>query len=98
MLKNSKAKGSRNEKKTITYFEKRGYWCIKAGGSLGVWDVVGVGREPGTGGVLVQVKSNGWPGTVEMTTLREFKCDPTFKRLVHRWDDFAREPKVREID
>lgn len=96
-LKNSKAKGSRNEKKTIQYFEERSYWCIKAGGSLGVWDVVCVGTQPEQGGVLIQCKSNRWPSRDEMKTLAEFACDPVFSKLVHRWDDRAREPKVRDL-
>ena len=41
MIKNPKAKGSRNELRTKTLFEDAGGKLTKAGGSLGVFDLVG---------------------------------------------------------
>ena len=93
MLRNAKAKGSRNELRTKRLLESAGYNCTKAGGSLGAWDVLGVGS---TDFVLVQVKSNDWPGSVEMETLLNFPCPPNCRRLVHRWRDRQRMPDVRE--
>ena len=88
---NTKAKGSRNEYKSRDILIACGYSVCKAGGSLGEWDLVGV--SPG-GVALCQVKSNGWPGSVEMETLENFRGPPNCVKLVHRWDD--RQPvKVR---
>ena len=39
----SKAKGSRAERKAIKFLEADGYVCTKAGGSLGVFDVIALG-------------------------------------------------------
>jgi len=90
----SKRKGSRNEYKTMRLLEASGYECTKSGGSLGAWDIIGIGSNDF---VLVQVKSNAWPGTVEMETLKNFRCPANCKRLVHRWKDYARQPDVREL-
>ena len=54
-LKNAKAKGSRQERRSMALLEAAGYSCVKSGGSLGEWDVVALGPQ---GVVLVQVKSN----------------------------------------
>lgn len=91
---NSKAKGSRNEHKTIELLEAAGYECMKAGASLGVFDVIGVGP---TDIVLCQVKSNRWPSEAEMEGLREFKAPSNCKKLVHRWRDYQRVPDVKEL-
>ncbi len=94
MQMNAKAKGSRNERKTIALLEAAGYACMKAGASLGVFDVIGIGSQDI---VLCQVKSNRWPLEVEMETLRLFKAPSNARKLVHRWCDRQRNPDVREI-
>jgi Holliday junction resolvase-like predicted endonuclease len=91
---NMKAKGSRNEYKTMALLEAAGYKCCRSAASLGEWDVIGVGS---TDVVLCQVKSNEWPGTAEMETLRNFIAPPHCRKLVHRWRDRQRIPDVREI-
>lgn len=93
-MKNTKRKGSRNERRTIRLLEGAGYVCTKAGGSLGVWDVIAIGP---TDIVLVQVKSNAWPGSVEMEALRLFRAPPNARKLVHRWRDRQRMPDTREV-
>lgn len=93
-VKNCKAKGTRNEHRTIQLLEAAGYSCTRAAASLGAWDVIGIGS---TDVVLVQVKSNAWPGSVEMETLKSFATPPNCRRLVHRWRDRARMPDVREL-
>lgn len=94
MLKNAKAKGTRNEHKSMAIFEQTGYSCTKAAGSLGVWDFIGIGP---TDFVVCQVKSNDWPGKMEMETMREFKVPSNCRKLVHRWRDYARVPDVRVL-
>jgi Holliday junction resolvase len=93
-MKNCKAKGSRCERKTIALLEAAGYVCMKAGASLGVFDVIGIGSQDF---VLVQTKSNRWPGEVEMESLRLFRAPSNARKIVHRWRDYARIPDVREL-
>lgn len=40
---NAKAKGTRAERRAIKMLERAGYVCTKAGGSLGLFDVVAIG-------------------------------------------------------
>lgn len=91
---NTKAKGSRNERRTIKLLEAAGYSCMKAGASLGVFDVIGISSQDV---VLCQVKSNEWPRSVEMEAIELFKTPPNCRKLVHRWRDRQRLPDVREV-
>lgn len=91
---NAKAKGSRNEHRTIRLLEAAGYLCTRAAASLGAWDVVAIGPLDV---IVVQVKSNDWPGSVEMETLRGFRVPPGVRKLVHRWRDRQHTPDVREV-
>ena len=90
----AKRKGTRNEHRTMQLLEATGYSCTRSGGSLGVFDVVGIGSADI---VLVQVKTRDWPGTVEMEQLRLFTCPSNCRRLIHRWRDRARLPDVKEL-
>lgn len=90
----SKRKGTRNEHRTMRLLEALGYSCTRAAASLGDWDVIGISA---TDVVLVQCKTNAWPGTVEMETMRLFKAPVGVRKLVHRWDDYKREPRVKEL-
>lgn len=80
----AKRKGTRNEYRSKRLLEASGYCVTRAAGSLGAWDLIGVS---GTDFVLVQVKSNAWPGRAEMETLAGFAVPSNCKRLVHRWRD-----------
>jgi Holliday junction resolvase len=91
---NCKAKGNRNEHRSIRLLEAAGYACTRAAASLGVFDIIGVGS---TDVVLVQVKSNSWPGTVEMETIKLFPVPQNARKLIHRWRDRQRTPDVREV-
>lgn len=75
-------------------FEAAGYVCTRAAGSMGMWDFVGIGPVDI---VLCQVKSNAWPGSVEMEQLKIFRAPPNARKLVHRWRDRQRQPDVREL-
>jgi hypothetical protein len=92
-MKNPKRKGTRNEHKTIKYLEERGYACTRSAGSLGLFDVIAIRRHT----KAIQVKSNRWPGQEEEGTLSSYAEDPAFNASVEiwRWDDYAREPRVR---
>lgn len=91
---NAKAKGNRNEHKSIRLLERLGYACTRAAASLGVFDIIGVGPADV---VLVQVKSNRWPGTAEVETIRRFKAPANCRKLIHVWKDRASAPDEREI-
>jgi hypothetical protein len=91
---NAKAKGTRNEHRSIKLLETAGYSCTRAAASLGAWDIIGIGS---TDVVLVQVKSNEWPRSAEMETLEAFQAPPNARKLVHRWRDGQRAPDVREV-
>ncbi len=91
---NAKAKGNRNEWRTIRLLEVAGYACTRSAASLGAWDVIGIGR---TDVVLVQVKSSEWPRSAEMETLRNFVCPPNCRKLVHRWRKYQSMPDVRDL-
>jgi hypothetical protein len=60
---NSKAKGTRNEHRSIRLLEAAGYRCCRSAASLGEWDIIGVGSLDT---VPLQVKTRDSPGAVEM--------------------------------
>ncbi len=91
---NAKAKGTRNEHRSMALLEAAGYSVTRAAASLGAWDIIGIGSADV---VLVQVKSNEWPRSEEMETLSGFRCPANCRRLVHRWRDRQRLPDVKEL-
>jgi len=90
----AKAKGTRNEHRSMRLLEAAGYAVTRAAASLGAWDLIGIGS---TDVVLVQVKTRDWPGLVEMETLRMFAAPANCRKLVHRWRHRQRTPDVREV-
>jgi len=92
---NAKAKGSRRERQTIELLQAQGYSCTKSGGSLGVFDVIAVGADDL---LLVQVKSNRWPSSAEMSAIASFAAPANCRRIIHRWRDRATAPDVKEIE
>jgi Holliday junction resolvase-like predicted endonuclease len=90
----AKRKGTRNEHRSRAILEAAGYRCTRSGGSLGEWDLIGVGAADV---VLVQCKTRDWPGTLEMRTLAEFPAPPNVRKLVHRWRDRQRFPDARDV-
>lgn len=91
---NTKAKGTRNEHRSMRLLEAAGYSCTRAAASLGVFDIVGIGSSDV---VLLQVKTRDWPGSVETEAIREFRAPANARKLIHRWRDGQRAPDVREI-
>ena len=74
--------------------EAAGYRCTRSAASLGPWDIIGIGSRDV---VLCQVKTRDWPGSVEMTQLREFIIPPNCRKLVHRWRHRQRLPDTKEL-
>lgn len=91
---NTKAKGTRNEHRSMALLEAAGYKCCRSAASLGAWDIIGIGA---TDVVLCQTKSNEWPRAAEMEILENFLVPPNCRKLVHRWRDRQRMPDVREL-
>ena len=91
---NAKAKGSRNEHRTMKLLESMGYSCTRAAASLGAFDVIAIGA---TDIVLVQCKTRDWPSRVELEALKLFPAPPNAKKLVHRYRDRVRLPDVKEL-
>lgn len=93
---NCKAKGNRRERQTRALLEDAGYSVTKAGASLGVFDLIAIGAD---NIILVQVKSNRWPGSEELAEIRAFVCPVAvcIKR-VYRWRDGCTEPDVMNVD
>ena len=89
-----KQKGSRNERRSIKILETAGYTCFKSGGSIGIFDIIGISA---TDIVLVQVKSNHNPSPVEIEAMELFICPENCRKLIHRWNDYSRLPVVREV-
>ena len=95
MLKNAKAKGTRNEHRSMCLLAVSGYCCTRAAGSLGAWDIIGISDMDV---VLVQVKTRDWPGAAEMETLSDFRTPAGVRKLIHRWRDGQHLPEVKEVE
>jgi Holliday junction resolvase len=91
---NTKAKGSRRERRAIALLEAAGYRCTRAAASLGTFDVVAVGPRDVK---LLQVKSGRWPGSVELEAIQLFACPSFVSKEVWRWNDYARQPVVKVV-
>ena len=89
-----KAKGTKNEHRSMAVLESAGYRCTRSAASLGAWDIIGVSSRDV---LLCQVKTRDWPGSVEMETLREFIAPTGCRKIVHRWQHRQRLPDTREI-
>lgn len=95
MVKNCKAKGSRNERKARDLlYEWGAHAVVKAGASLGVFDLLAI--FPGEL-VCVQVKSNRWAGSKELAAIKAFPRLSYLRKLVFRYRDGSKEPDIKEI-
>ena len=90
---NNKAKGSRWELSIKKMLENTGYQCTKAGGSLGVFDLVCFRKNEVR---LIQAKCNYCPPT-EIETIKEFPLDKEIKTQKEVWikKDRIKEPIIK---
>lgn len=93
-MSTSYKKGRNNEYRTMRLLEASGYSTSRAAGSHGAFDVLG---WDAIGFIFVQVKSGAWPSPAERETLKLATVPPNAKKLVHRWDYRAEQPKVMEL-
>jgi Holliday junction resolvase len=91
---NAKAKGSRRERQARTILETAGYFVVKAGGSLGCWDLVALGPQ---GARLIQVKSNEKPRLAERERLELFPRLPYCSKELWVFYDRQREPAIEVL-
>lgn len=92
--KRSKRKGPRNERKSMQRDIDAGATVVPARGSYGPFDYIALYYDFAR---LVQVKSNRWPDRAEMEALSTFRAPHYGRKIVERWDDYARAPLVREV-
>ena len=91
---NAKAKGARRERQARTILETAGYYVVKAGGSLGVFDLVALGPQ---GARLVQVKSNEKPRPAERKRLELFPRFPYTSKELWVFYDYQKEPTIETV-
>ena len=103
-VKNKYAKGTRNEYRSMRWLEEQGYATIRAAGSHGLFDVVGVRQtfvptKPHTFPpfLFVQVKTNELPGHDETVALKDFKMPTGGGKHIHVWRDRAKVPEVHVL-
>lgn len=81
---NCKAKGSRAERRCIRILEAAGYVCTKAGGSLGMFDVIAIGPSDVR---CVQVKANEYLSAEERGQLKALPVPVNVTREYWRFVD-----------
>jgi Holliday junction resolvase len=91
----SKAKGSRAELRCIRILEAAGYCCTKAGGSLGVFDVIALGPKDVR---AIQVKA----GTARLSGLEreaigQLVLAANVSREYWRFPDYCRAPLIEVL-
>ena len=87
-------KGRHNEYRSIKVLEAVGYFCVRAAGSHGPFDIVGLTASDI---VVVQCKTGEWPAPAEMESMRLVPVPANCRKLVHRWNDRAAMPLVKEV-
>ena len=92
---NARAKVARNERRARVLLESSGYTVVRAGASLGLFDLVGLGRM---GIVLVQVKSDRGPNEAEFARLAAFNNLPcAASKQVWIFRDRCTDPDIEVI-
>lgn len=88
----SKRKGSRAERRAIRLLEAAWYLCTKAGGSLGVFDVVALGPKDVR---AIQVKAGGARLTrAERARIAALTLAPNVRSEYWRFPDYSRTPTI----
>lgn len=91
----TKRKGSNAERKCIRILEAAGYACTKAGGSLGVFDVIALGPKDVR---AIQVKSGGARlSGVEREAIKGLQLAANVSREYWRFPDYCRQPLIEVL-
>jgi Holliday junction resolvase len=92
---NCKAKGSRAERRAIRLLKAAGYLCTKAGGSLGLFDVIAIGPHDVR---CLQVKSGGaYLSAVDREQIQQLTVPANVTREAWRFPDRCRAPLIERI-
>jgi Holliday junction resolvase len=91
---NAKAKGARAEHKARRILEAAGYCCLKAGGSLGLFDLIALGP---TDVKCVQVKVNGYCSAIEREQLQLLAVPANVSKEIWRFKDRVKDPLIERV-
>jgi len=92
---NTKAKGARGERRAIRLLEGWGYICTRAGGSLGVFDVVAIGAHDVR---CIQVKCGGeYLSAIERAQMQKLTVPPNVSRECWRFPDRCTAPVIERL-
>lgn len=93
----SKAKGSRIERKARRLLEATGHEVVRAGASLGVWDLLA--WQPNGHLRAIQVKGGQHPyaAPAEVEAMKLAALPAAATRELWRWTDYARAPEIEVL-
>jgi Holliday junction resolvase len=92
---NSKAKGSRAERRAMRILEAAGYAVCRSGGSLGLFDVIAIGPKDVR---CIQVKSGGtYCSAVEREQLQLLAVPANVSKEIWRFPDWCRKPLTQRL-
>ena len=83
-VRNTKAKGSKAELRSMAFYREQGYACIRSAASLGPFDFIAINHQSV---VLVQVKVNKWVSSSERKEMESMPVPGNCTKIIHRWDD-----------
>lgn len=89
-----KAKGTRYELRSRDWLTEQGYQVARLAGSFGPFDLIAFTRREV---LLVQVKCGRWPVEKEKLRMQEFPAPANFLKVIHRWAEYERAPRVMEL-
>jgi len=92
---NKKAKGNRNERRSRNLYKAAGYTVIKAGASLGAFDLVAWNSKEIH---YIQVKTRDWPGKEEKANMLKVVIPFNGKRFMHRYRKGISKPDIKELN
>ncbi len=91
----AKAKDTRAERRAIRILEAAGYCCTKAGGSLGLFDVIAIGAQDVR---CIQVKAGGeYSSGVEREQIQALTVPAVISRECWRFPDRCKAPLIERL-
>jgi Holliday junction resolvase len=92
---NGKRKGTNAERRAMKLLEAAGYLCMRAGASLGVFDVLALGAHDIK---AIQVKSGTrYCSALEREQLQLVQVPPNVSKEIWRFPDRCRAPLIERL-
>ena len=91
---NAKAKGTRNEHRSMAIFFAAGFEVMRSAASLSDWDFIAWNA---TSCVFVQVSTRDWKSKEVIEALQLAMVPPNATKVLHRWRDGCSVPDVRVL-